>query len=77
MMGKDQLETTIFPKQKRRPPQGDQDQERPCQYCLPGEPRGLKPVEWWGEDSNLRRLSQQIYSLPRLTASVPHLRALP
>ena len=26
---------------------------------------------WWGEeDSNLRRLSQQIYSLPRLTASV-------
>ena len=28
---------------------------------------------WWrGEDSNLRRLSQQIYSLPRLTASVPH-----
>ncbi len=28
----------------------------------------------WGEqDSNLRRLSQQIYSLPRLTASVsPH-----
>ncbi len=27
---------------------------------------------WWGEeDSNLRRLSQQIYSLPRLTASVP------
>jgi hypothetical protein len=25
----------------------------------------------WGEqDSNLRRLSQQIYSLPRLTASV-------
>ena len=28
--------------------------------------------EKWGEqDSNLRRLSQQIYSLPRLTASVP------
>ena len=27
---------------------------------------------WWGEDSNLRRLSQQSYSLPRLTASVPH-----
>ena len=27
---------------------------------------------WWrGEDSNLRRHSQQIYSLPRLTASVP------
>ena len=30
------------------------------------------PAAWWrGEDSNLRRLSQQIYSLPRLTASVP------
>ena len=30
------------------------------------------PAPWWrGEDSNLRRLSQQIYSLPRLTASVP------
>ena len=28
--------------------------------------------KWWGEDSNLRRLCQQIYSLPRLTASVPH-----
>ena len=29
-------------------------------------------LRWWrGEDSNLRRLSQQIYSLPRLTASVP------
>ena len=27
--------------------------------------------QWAGEDSNLRRLSQQIYSLPRLTASVP------
>ena len=27
---------------------------------------------WWrGQDSNLRRLRQQIYSLPRLTASVP------
>jgi hypothetical protein len=26
---------------------------------------------WRGEDSNLRRLSQQVYSLPRLTASVP------
>ena len=25
---------------------------------------------WGEEDSNLRRLSQQIYSLPRLTASV-------
>ena len=29
-------------------------------------------IAWWrGEDSNLRRHSQQIYSLPRLTASVP------
>ena len=27
---------------------------------------------WWGKDSNLRRLSQQIYSLPRLTAPEPH-----
>ena len=26
---------------------------------------------WEGEDSNLRRLSQQIYSLPHLTALVP------
>ena len=26
---------------------------------------------WGGEDSNLRRLSQQIYSLPHLTALVP------
>jgi hypothetical protein len=32
---------------------------------------GALEVPWWGEqDSNLRRLSQQIYSLPRLTASV-------
>ncbi len=31
-----------------------------------------RSLPWWrGEDSNLRRLSQQIYSLPRLTASVP------
>ena len=34
-------------------------------------------ITWWGEDSNLRRLCQQIYSLPRLTASVPHRIALP
>ena len=27
-------------------------------------------LKWGEEDSNLRRLSQQIYSLPRLTASV-------
>ncbi len=32
----------------------------------------LGSIPWWrGEDSNLRRHSQQIYSLPRLTASVP------
>ena len=45
----------------------------------PGNPEFLPPKTrprldacWWrGEDSNLRRLSQQIYSLPRLTASVP------
>ncbi len=35
----------------------------------PGIARSLPG--WRGEDSNLRRLSQQIYSLPRLTASVP------
>ena len=31
------------------------------------------PVSWWwrGKDSNLRRLSQQIYSLPPLTAREP------
>ena len=30
------------------------------------------PISWWrGEDSNLRRLSQQIYSLPPLTAREP------
>jgi hypothetical protein len=30
---------------------------------------GLRSFEWWAEkDSNLRRHSQQIYSLPRLTA---------
>ena len=33
------------------------------------------PSEWWrGEDSNLRRLSRQIYSLIPLTAWVPLLR---
>ncbi len=34
---------------------------------------GISPITqrlWGEEDSNLRRLSQQIYSLPRLTASV-------
>ena len=34
--------------------------------------RPLPPSKWWrGEDSNLRRLSQQIYSLPPLTAREP------
>ena len=38
---------------------------------MPGNP-GSHVLMWWrGEDSNLRRHSQQIYSLPRLTASVP------
>ncbi|KKQ27720.1 MAG: hypothetical protein US42_C0006G0027 [Candidatus Magasanikbacteria bacterium GW2011_GWC2_37_14] len=32
---------------------------------------------WAGKDSNLGRLSQQIYSLPRLTASVPALLNFP
>ena len=32
----------------------------------------LQAATWWrGEDSNLRRLSQQIYSLPPLTAREP------
>ncbi len=31
----------------------------------------LKCEKWEEQDSNLRRLSQQIYSLSRLTASVP------
>ena len=44
------------------------------------EPIGLAPAprlepdafKWWrGEDSNLRRLSQQIYSLPPLAAREP------
>ena len=38
------------------------------------DPELLPPAgaqKWAGKDSNLRRLSQQIYSLPRLTASVP------
>lgn len=29
--------------------------------------------KWWGKDSNLRRLSRQIYSLVPLTAREPHL----
>ena len=39
-------------------------------------PNELLPRRMWeGEDSNLRRLSQQIYSLPHLTALVPSQRA--
>ncbi len=34
--------------------------------------KGGPQLPWWrGEDSNLRRLSQQIYSLPPLTAREP------
>ncbi len=33
--------------------------------------RKSKMRRWAGEDSNLRRLSRQIYSLVRLTASLP------
>ena len=37
-----------------------------CTRCI------IPPENWWrGQDSNLRRLSQQIYSLPPLTAWVP------
>jgi hypothetical protein len=32
----------------------------------------LRVKQWWGKDSNLRRLSRQIYSLVPLTARVPH-----
>ena len=32
--------------------------------------------QWGGEDSNLRRLSQQIYSLPPLTAREPPLQTI-
>ncbi len=33
---------------------------------------GLQPLAWWrGKDSNLRRLSRQIYSLIPLTAREP------
>ena len=41
--------------------------------ALPNEllPHSFTRTPWWGEeDSNLRRLSQQIYSLPHLTALV-------
>lgn len=34
--------------------------------------RETRLVWWWGQDSNLRRLSRQIYSLLPLTAWVPH-----
>ena len=37
----------------------------------PGPKRTPESEKWEEQDSNLRRLSQQIYSLSRLTASVP------
>lgn len=46
----------------------------PSQVCRSlDENFGLtQQIQWWVQDSNLRRQSQQIYSLPRLTASVTH-----
>ncbi len=38
--------------------------------------REVRVGKWWGKDSNLRRLSRQIYSLVPLTARVPHLSKL-
>ena len=42
--------------------------------CAPYGGRVLKLLvgRWWGQDSNLRRQSQRVYSASRLTASVPH-----
>ena len=34
-------------------------------------PAARLPV-WWGEDSNLRSITQQIYSLPPLATREPH-----
>ena len=49
----------------RRPPSSPKSRIRPIPVRFP-------PATWWrGEDSNLRRLSQQIYSLPPLTAREP------
>ena len=39
--------------------------------CAARLTRAGKTLWWRGQDSNLRRPRQQIYSLPRLTASVP------
>ena len=35
--------------------------------------RRITALWWWGKDSNLRRLSRQIYSLIPLTTREPHL----
>ena len=45
---------------------------RPSAWKADALPTELHPQKnkWEEQDSNLRRLSQQIYSLPRLTASV-------
>ena len=49
----------------RQPPSSLKSRLRPIRERFP-------PAAWWrGEDSNLRRLSQQIYSLPPLTAREP------
>ena len=37
------------------------------------QPEAKTTPPWWGKDSNLRRLSHQIYSLAPLTAREPHL----
>ncbi len=47
--------------------------QRPTAQSLPA--KSLLPSEigwWWGKDSNLRRLSRQIYSLIPLTTREPH-----
>jgi hypothetical protein len=44
----------------------------PLNYTRQTASRAPRGRSWWrGEDSNLRRLSQQIYSLPPLTAREP------
>ena len=49
----------------RQPPSSLKSRIRPTPVWFP-------LATWWrGEDSNLRRLSQQIYSLPPLTAREP------
>ena len=45
---------------------------KPGHYGINGTIRVAVVTNWWrGEDSNLRRLSQQIYSLPPLTTREP------